>query len=160
MSRVTALVLVAALSGCVTLADRSTEEMVELQLRREKKLVEFISVLPPAELTRLAVASGCGKDQRTLTTVSPVGGSMVGVSSTYDYTLEVGDRADGSSWVAVRTDGVFHGTPMGYKLVPDSSGGSRVTVYAADRRKLEAIRQGVESGNLLCDWRSFSYPYD
>ncbi|MEN1942093.1 hypothetical protein WCE34_14065 [Luteimonas sp. MJ204] len=160
MKQVAVLVLVAALPGCVTLADRPTEEMVELQLRKEKKLVEFVSALPPAELTRLAVASGCGKDQKTLTTVSPVGGSMVGVSSTYDYTLEVGDWADGSSWVAVRTDGVFHGTPMGYKLVPEASGGSRVTVYAADSRKIEAIRQGVESGRLLCDWRSVSYPYD
>ena len=85
---------------------------------------------------------------------------MAVVSTTYDYTLEVGDWPDGSSWVAVRTDGIFHGSPMGYKLVPQPYGGSKVTVYAADSRKIEAIRQDVESGNLLCDWRSVSYPYD
>lgn len=160
MRRFTTLLLVTVLSGCVTLADRPTPEMVELQLLKEKKLVEFSSPLSPAEITSRAVASGCGKEQKTLTTVSPVGGSMVGVTSTYDYTLEIGDFPDGSSWVAVRTDGTFHGSPMGYKLVPIASGGSHVTVYAADRRKTVEIQSGVESGKLLCDWRSVSYPYD
>ncbi len=57
-------------------------------------------------------------------------------------------------------DGMIHAIPSGIKLVPTATGGSEVTVMAADIRKVEIIKKYVEEGTVFCHWREFDYPYD
>lgn len=154
------LALASVLTSCATMSDRPTEDMVAYELTKEKKLVHFWSSMTADDLRRKAVETECGKEVKDLSTVMPVVGiGFVGVASKYHYSVHSGAQPDGASWVALRTDGPFHGSPMGYTMSPTSSG-TDVTVYAADKEKLDAIRSHVEAGTLFCHWRDFSYPYD
>ena len=147
------------LSGCISYTDKPTVAMVDQQLGKPKKLVTFMSERSPLELADLATQKSCGKESKTLTTMQPTGNGFVSLTSKYDYTVERGQWPDGALWVALRTDGRFHGTPIGYRLKP-AENGTEVTVYAADRRKLAEIKEQVEAGTLFCEWRKYSYPYD
>lgn len=152
---------VLGLTSCATLKDRPAEVMVVQQLAKVKKLVHFSSALTPEQLREKATQTQCGKETKVITSVTPVvGAGVVGVSSTYEYTVHSGVFPDGVNWVALRTDGRFHGSPMGYTMKATEAGRSEVTVYAADKRKTDDIRTHVEAGTLLCYWRDYSYPYD
>lgn len=154
------LATIALLASCATMSDRPTEVMVAQQLMKEKKLVHFWSSMAADELRQKAVETECGKEVKDLSTVMPVVGvGFIGAAGKYHYTVHSGAQPDGSTWVALRTDGPSHGSPMGYTLSPTSSG-TDVTVYAADKEKLDAIRSHVEAGTLFCHWCDFSYPYD
>jgi hypothetical protein len=161
--RMLLMVVLAAgwLTSCATLKDRPADVMVMQELAKEKKLVRFSSALAPEQLRDKATQTQCGKETKVMTSVMPVAGvGFVGVGGTYEYTVHAGEFPDGVAWVALRTDGTFHGTPMGYTMKAVEMGGSEVTVYAADKRKIDEIRAHVETGTLLCHWRDYSYPYD
>lgn len=147
------------LSGCISYADKPTQLMVDQQLRKTKKLVVFQSNISAVELTDRAINKNCGVESKTFSTIQPTGSGLVAVTSEYDYSVDRGMWSDGAIWIALRTDGLFHGTPIGYRLNPVANG-TEVTVYAADRRKLQEIKEQVEAGTLFCDWRKYSYPYD
>ncbi|MBL8256810.1 MAG: hypothetical protein JNJ62_09430 [Pseudoxanthomonas mexicana] len=152
---------VSGLTGCATLRDRPAEVMVVEELAKEKKLVHFSSALTPEQLREKATQTECGKETKVMTSVVPVVGvGFVGVGGTYEYTVHSGVFPDGVIWVALRTDGTFHGTAMGYTMKATEAGRSEVTVYAADKRKTDDIRMHVEAGTLFCHWRDYSYPYD
>lgn len=149
------------LSGCISYTNKPTHLMVKQQLRKEKKLVAFRSDVPLLQLARLAVDSTCGKGAKTVSTIQPTGtGGFVGVASTYDHSVTHGLMPDGATWVALRTDGLFHGTPIGYRLKQESAGMTDVTVYAADKRKALEIQREVEAGTFFCNWEKYSYPFD
>jgi hypothetical protein len=147
------------LSGCISYTDKPTQLMVDQQLRKTKKLVSFHSNIAALELKSRALNRNCGTESKTLTTLQPTGSGFVGVTSKYDYSVDHGVWRDGTMWVALRTDGLFHGTPIGYRLSPAPEG-TDVTVYAADKRKNQEIKEQVEAGSLFCDWGKYSYPYD
>ena len=149
------------LSGCISYSDKPTQLMVDQQLQKTKKLVSFSSDIAAHELTNRALKSSCGSESKTFSTVSAIPGvGHIGVANKYDYSVDHGTWPDGTMWVALRTDGMFHGTPMGYRLSPTASGGTDVVVYAADKRKLGEIKERVEAGSLFCEWGKYSYPYD
>lgn len=148
-------------SGCVTYRDAPTQKMVEQQLQKTKKVVTFSSALPPQEIEDKTLKSGCGPGDTTLTTlVTPVSGTYIPVVNKYKYSVDHGAWGDGSRWIALKTDGMFHGVPAGLKLVPRIDGGTDVSVIAADARKVAVIKQRTEDGTLFCHWQEFDYPYD
>jgi hypothetical protein len=148
-------------SGCASLSNRPTREMVEDELAREKKLVVFVSSLSPAVIEERTLKSGCGVESTQYSNLFPVGAQTYApVSSGYDFSVDHGMWPDGSRWIALRLDGVFHSVASGAKLVARADGGSDVTVFAADRRKFNLIKYTVEDGRLFCYWRDFDYPYD
>lgn len=160
--RLTVAPMMLGLAGCATMGDRPTEQMIAQQLTKERKLVHLTSTMSPEQLRQKAVETDCGKETKDITSIMPVVGTgVVGVSSRYEYTMQSGTSPNGDSWVALRTtNGTLHSSPMGYTMKPTDTGGSQVTVYAADKRQLDSIRAHVESGTLLCHWRDYSYPYD
>lgn len=156
---VSSIAMAMFLSGCVSLADKPTQLMVDQQLLKTKKLVTFHSSIAALELESRALEGACGTESKTFIMLQPTGSGLVGVTSKYDYSVDHGMWPDGTMWVALRTDGLFHGTPIGYRLRPTPEG-TDVTVYAADKRKTQAIKEQVEAGSLFCNWEKYSYPYD
>jgi hypothetical protein len=160
--RLVALIFaLSALTGCVTFTDGPTQNLVDRELQKTKKLVQFSSPLTPAAIRDRTVASGCGPGQVTTSGLAaPAPGLYVPVVSKNDFTVQEGSWPDGSLWVVLRMDGMIHAIPSGMKLAPSATGGAEVTVMAADIRKLATIQQRVEEGTLFCHWREFDYPYD
>jgi hypothetical protein len=135
--------------------------MVDQQLRKTKKVVKFTSTLSPSEIEVRTLSSGCGGEEKIIGTVVSAGpGTFIPVVSKYKYSVDHGNWPDGSRWIALRTDGMFHGVVAGLKLSPEANGGTDVSVLAADPRKVGTIKQLTEDGTLLCHWGEVNYPYD
>jgi hypothetical protein len=160
--RLVALIFaLSALAGCATLTDSPTQNLVDRELQKTKKLVQFSSSLAPTAIRDRTIASGCGAGQVTSSSLAaPAPGLYVPIVSKNTFTVQEGSWPDGSLWVVLRMDGVIHVIPSGMKLAPSPTGGAEVTVMAADIRKLATIQQRVEEGKLFCHWREFDYPYD
>ncbi len=151
------------LAGCATLYgnDTPTQVMVEAQLKKTKKIVNFSSLLPPQTIEDRLAANNCGNETKTYSSIAPAGpGMVVGVSSTADFLVERGALPDGSHWVVLRANSTLSGIPAGARLTARADGGTDVSVLAADSRKVDRIKQTVEAGTLFCHWREFDYPYD
>ena len=163
MKRPLILLLTCVLCGCATYygASAPTQLMVDDQLLKPKKLVPFVSRLSIESIEQGLLSSDCGRETTTISSVTSVpSAGMVGTWSTYRFTVESGGWPNGARWVALRVDGLFHGAPAGVKLESRPDGGTDVTAFAADSRKIAAMRERIEDGSYFCHWREFSYPYD
>jgi hypothetical protein len=149
------------LCGCAIYSNGPTESLVHRELLKTKKLVTFSSDFSPSRIRAETIGSGCGTEVRTDSAVTSAGpGIYLPIISKNSFSVQEGNDADGSIWVVLRMDGMIHAIPSGIKLVPTVSGGSEVTVMAADIRKVEIIKKYVEEGTVFCHWREFDYPYD
>lgn len=163
MKSLTAPLIVAAftVSGCASMANRPTQQLVEAELSKERKVVTFTSDRSVAELENQIVKSGCGPGKVSQSGVYGAGpGVYVPVSSSSTFTVDRGSFSDGTRWVALRNDGVMHMVASGVVLSGRDDGGSSVRVLAADARKVDLIRRYVEDGTVFCHWREFGYLYD
>ena len=106
------------LTGCATLYgnDTPTQVMVDAQLKKTKKIVAFPSSFSLQKLEEGLVASDCGNETKTFSSIAPAGpGMMVGVSTTADYVVERGVSPGGSHWVVLRANSTMAGVPAGAK---------------------------------------------
>lgn len=151
-----------ATAACASLANRPTADMVAAELSKSRKIVQVRVSGSSAALANQLEAKGklcTGSDVRA-SSVASSGTGYVRVSSTVRQRIDRGSGTDGSLWLALRMDGILHAVAFGVSLQASADGRIDAKAFPADSRKVPEITAAIESGNLFCMWRDFSYPYD
>lgn len=148
------------ISGCASMSNRSSADLVNAELAASKKVVTLSSDKSPEEIQRAIAESSCGGGTQRMSSLAYAGpNTYVPVSSSMTFSVEQGEFGDGRKWSILRGDGVLHMAASGIVVAPADSG-STIQVLKADRSKAGQIKESVEAGTIFCRWREFDYPYD
>ena len=161
LKRILALLAIFLLSSCASLSNRSTGDLIDSELGKQRKIVRFESTMSVSSLENGLVGQDCGRETVHADVLVRAGpGTFVPVRSSGKFSVHSGASRTGGRWVGLRMDGVLHLLASGVELEPRSGGGTTVSVLLADRKKVDRIKQLVEQGTLFCHWREVDYPYD